>query len=121
MVEMKYKEFWILKENLEKFNKPYSSNPKDHAEFVILFDIPICVDNTSEALNLIEYQALLDESDAHKATASVLQSEIEKLQKQNEKLRDIATRVSKQGCNPVNQYDCLACDATKILKEIEEE
>ncbi len=50
-----------------------------------------------------------------------LADKINKLQKQNEKLKDIATRVSKQGCNPVNQYDCLACDATKILKEIEQE
>lgn len=45
----------------------------------------------------------------------------EKLQKENERLKDIATRASRQGCNPVNQYDCLACDAKKILKEIEGE
>ena len=62
-----------------------------------------------------------DSAEAHKKTASALQGEVEKLQKQNEKLKDIVTRVSKQGCNPVNQYDCLACDATKILKEIEQE
>ena len=46
--------------------------------------------------------------------------DFQKLQKQNEKLKDIAKRVSKQGCNPLNQYDCLACDATKILKELEQ-
>ena len=107
MNEMRYKKFWVVDNGEEPC---LAFNEKEEA---------LTIRTYPDKYHVIEYQALLDEAEAHKNTAAVLQSEIEKLQKQNKKLKDIATRVSKQGCNPVNQYDCLACDATKILKEIE--
>lgn len=112
---MKYKEFWI---RTEKFWTP---------ELMVLEYKPNTI--TDDTVHVIEYKAYSDVVKAHDEMVSINKSlqdvcklaekEIEKLQKQNEKLKDIATRVSKQGCNPLNQYDCLACDAKKLLTEIE--
>lgn len=74
---MKYKEFWIA-------DYVIGRAVSDDAKIRSSFDKP----GDLREIHVIEYQALLDEAEAHKTTAAALQSKIEKLQKQNEKLKN---------------------------------
>lgn len=115
---MKYKEFWVV-DNCEE--PCLAFNEKEEA---------LSIRTYPDKYHVIEYQALLDEAEAYKVTASALQSEIEKLQKQNEKLKDALIKISirteidayrKTALNLTDDMMAIEQIVSKILKEIEEE
>lgn len=112
---MKYKEFWIAQDLDEEGNSFFNEVKSQLVE---------------DYVHVIEYQALLDEAEAHKTTAAALQGEIEKLQKQNEKLKDALIKISirteidayrKTALNLTDDMMAIEQIVSKVLKEIEED
>ena len=107
---MRYKKFWVVDNGEEPC---LAFNEKEEA---------LTIRTYPDKYHVIEYQALLDEAEAHKNTAAVLQSEIEKLQKQNEKLKDALDYIAHECLN--SETHCptreeMQIKARQTLKEIE--